>query len=208
MVFFAYPNVWTNTMTEIETTPKRRRWWLILLSSAVALVVLIVGGIFAAGSMMGEDVTSSVSMTFSQSPETVWTAIADYERNPISASMRRNTTPLPDEGPGPTWQEDIGSTIITIQTVETAKPTRLVRFFKDSIVPMTSRVEYLLETEGDGTKVTMNGLTTIKNGTWHVPLFRVIQRIAPNAGSIAYLTDLRAHLNMDTKEKDPTNDLS
>jgi len=195
-------------MTENETIPKRRRWWLILLGAAIALAVILVGGIFAAGSMMGEDVTSSVSMNFDQSPEIVWAAIADYDRNPVSASMRIDTTPLADEGTAPTWQEDIGSTVITVQTVESTEHTRLVRFFKDSVVPMTSRVEYLLEIDGDGTKVTMNGLTTVKNGTWHVPIFRVILRLAPDAGSLAYLTDLRAHLNADSKKKDSTNDIS
>lgn len=195
-------------MTENESAPKRRRWWLILLGAAVMLVVLIVVGVFAVGSMLGEDVSSSASMTFTQPRDIVWAAIGDYERNPISASMRRKTIPLPDEDGRPVWTEDIGNTVITVRTVESEEPARLVRFFEDSVVPMTSRVEYVLESEGEGTKVTMNGLTTVSNGTWHVPLFRVILRLAPDAGSLAYLGDLRAHLNADAQKEESTNDVS
>ncbi len=195
-------------MTENESTPKRRRWWLILLGAAIALIVILVGGMFAVGSALGEDVTSSVSMNYTQPPEVVWAAMADYERNPVSASMRRETMPLPDENDGPAWKEDIGSTVITVRTGESEAPKRLLRFFEDAVVPMTARVEYFLEPDGEGTTVTMNSLTTVKNGTWHVPMFRVILRLAPDAGSVAYLSDLRAHLNADAKKESDPSDVS
>jgi hypothetical protein len=182
-------------MTDAETTPKRRRWWLILLGAAVVLVVVVVGGAFAVGSMLGEEVTSSVSMTFAHPPHAVWDGIADYENNPVSASMRRETIALPDEANGPAWQEDIGSSVITVRTLESEAPARVVRSFADGVVPMTARVEYLIEPEGGGATVTMNSVTTIKDGTWHVPIFRVMQRLAPDAGSRAYLSELKVYLN-------------
>jgi len=195
-------------MTEIESTSKRRRWWLIILGSAMVLIVLLVGGVVAVGSTLGEDYSSTVSMSFTQSPDDVWAAIADYELNPVSATMRRETVSLPDKNDAPAWTEDIGSSIITVHTVESEKPARLVRFFEDGVVPMTSRVEYLLEADGDGTNVTMNGQTTIKDGTWHVPIFRVILSLTPDAGSLAYLAELRAHLNADANKESSTNDVS
>lgn len=195
-------------MTETEPTAKRRRWWLILLGAALVLVVFIVGGVFIAGSMLGEEVSSTISMSFVQPPEAVWDAIADYEHNPVSGSMRRETIPLPDDENGPAWKEDIGSTVITVHTLEAPDRTRIVRLFQDAVVPMTSRVDYLIEPEAGGTKITMSSVTTIKDGTWHVPLFRVILHLAPDAGSMAYLTDLRAHLNADAKKDEDSNELS
>ncbi len=182
-------------MTDNESTPKRRRWWLILLGAFIALILLVVGGVFAIGSVLDEKVTSSVTMTFEQSPDIVWAAIVDNESNPVSGAMRRKTVALPNEETGPAWQEDIGSSVITIRTIESSKPSKLTRMFEDSVVPMMSLVEYLLEAENEGTKVTMNSTTHVNDGTWHVPLFRVMLHLAPDAGSLAYLTDLRAHLN-------------
>jgi len=195
-------------MIEAEAKPKKRRWWLILLGAAVMLVVLTIGGAVAIGSMIGEEFTSTVSMSFNHPPETVWDAIADYERNPVSATMRRKTTPLPDDENGPAWEEDIGSSVITVRTLEAEEGARVVRLFRDGVVPMTSRVEYLIEPEGEGTKVTMDSLTTIKDGTWHVPLFRVMLSLMPDGGSLAYLTGLRANLNAASQEGNTANELS
>lgn len=195
-------------MTDTDTKPKRRRWWLILLGAAVVLVILIVGSAFVIGSKLDEQVMSSVSMSFDQPPETVWKAIADYERNPVSGAMRRETIPLPDEDAGPAWKEDISNSIITVRTLVSYEPTRLVRLFEDSVVPMTSRVEYLLESDGEGTRVTMDSITTIKDGTWHVPIFRVMLHLAPDAGSLQYLTDLRAHLTADATKDESTDEFS
>ena len=197
-------------MTNPESTPKRRRWWLIILGAVLVLIVGLVGAVFAVGSTLGEEVSSTVTMTFTQAPEAVWAGIVDYQRNPVSGTMRRETIPLPDDDNGPTWQEDIGNSVITVHTIESEPPTRLVRLFEDSIVPMTSRVEYVLEPDGEGTTVTMSGLTTVKDGTWHVPVFRVMLRLAPDAGSLAFLNDLRGHLNADTSsdEETGTNDVS
>jgi hypothetical protein len=194
-------------MNNSESKPKKRRWWLIVLGTVATLVVLVVGGAFAIGSMIGEEFTSTVSMSFDHPPQAVWDAIADYERNPVSATMRIKTTPLPDVESGPSWEEDIGSSVLTITTLESDEPNRVVRFFKDGIVPMTSRVEYVIVPEPDGSKVTMSGLTVISDGTWHVPLFRLMLSLAPDAGSLAYLTELRAHLDADFKEDGSADEL-
>ncbi len=196
-------------MTDSESAPKRR-WWLIILGAAIALIVLLIGGVFAVGSRLDKQIMSSVSMSFDQPLETVWEAIADYERNPVSGSMRSETIPLPDEDTGPVWKEDINNSVITVRTLVSYEPDRLVRLFEDSVVPMTSRVEYLLEAEGEGTRVTMESITTVQDGTWHVPIFRVILHLAPDAGSLTYLTDLRSNLNenLSANEEESPNDVS
>jgi hypothetical protein len=177
---------------------KRRRGCLVLLSIVLLLLVLLVGGLFVTGSMLDEQVKSSVTMEFPHAREVVWSAIQDYETHPVSAAMRQETIPLPDEPDAPAWQEDIGSTVITVRTIESDEPNRLVRRFEDSVVPMTADVVYVLSQTDDGTSITMNMTTIIRDGTWHVPLFRVMQHAAPDAGSLAYLGSLQF-------ETDPTN---
>lgn len=197
-------------MTDSESTPKRRRWWLIILGAALILIVVLVGGVFAVGSRLDKQIMSSVSVTFDHPVETVWEGIADYERNPVSGAMRRETISLPDEETGPVWKEDISNSVITVRTLVSYEPDRLVRLFEDSVVPMTSRVEYLLEAEGERTRVTMESITTVQDGTWHVPIFRVILHLMPDAGSLTYLTDLRTHLNADVSvnKEESSNDVS
>ncbi len=50
----------------------------------------------------------------------------------------------------------------------------MVREMASGTVPMTSRWKYTLEPAGEGCKLTIDGETYIRSGTWHVPIFRVM----------------------------------
>ncbi len=45
-------------------------------------------------------------------------------------------------------------------------------------MPMTSRWEYTLEPTSEGCKLTIDGETYIRSGTWHVPILRVMMVLA------------------------------
>jgi hypothetical protein len=136
------------TAAEPKPKPKRRRGCIVLIAVVVLLLMLLVGGLFVTGSMLDERVESSVTMAFPHDPAVVWSAIQDYETNPVSATMRQETIVIPDASNAPAWKEDIGSTVITVQTMESDAPNRLVRRFEDSIVPMTADVEYVVDANG------------------------------------------------------------
>ena len=53
----------------------------------------------------------------------------------------------------------------------------MVREMASQAVPMTSRWKYTLERAGEACKLTIDGETRIRSGTWHVPIFRVMMAL-------------------------------
>src|SRR5205085_241578 len=149
---------------------RRRRWpWIVL-----AVLALLLVAPFVVGSFLPERYEGHVCLTLRQAPEEVWAALSDYEKHPVTGSMRQKTEKLPDENGLPAWVEDLGSTRITVTTTEATPPRRLRRHFADASLPMTSDVDLRLEPDGAGCRVSASAVTTIRPGTWHVPLFRLI----------------------------------
>ena len=66
---------------------------------------------------------------------------------------------------------------ITVTTTDADRPRRLVREMRSAAIPMTSRWEYSFEPDGKGCRLTLDGETIIRRGTWHVPLFRVMMAV-------------------------------
>lgn len=155
--------------------------WLWIGLGIVAGVVVVP---FVIGMLLRDDYEGTLTVRFERSPEDVWEAIADYESNPVSGIMRRSSTPLPDQDGLPSWVEDLGSTRVTVTTVESHAPRRLVRRMDDQVVPMTAHWTIEIEPAGDGSLVRAVNRTAIRSGSWQSPIFRLILRTSGGAEKV------------------------
>lgn len=167
-------------------------WLWIALGGLAGLVVVVV----VVGLCLPEVYRAKGRLDVELPPEAVWELVADFERHPLSATMARGVERLPDEAAGPAWREDIGSSTITVRTVEAVPHERLVRQMTDSVVPMTATWSFAIEPRGAGSRVWIDNETVIRRGTWHVPIFRVIMTVTRGAerGVEAYLKQLGGEL--------------
>ncbi len=174
--------------------------WIVIGALAALIIVPVVIGLFLPEVYVGQ-----ADRRFEWTPEEVWAAIHDAAKNPVSGRQCRgvesagDSVELPsgpndrDESSLPNWIEDMGSTKITVTTIESDRPKRVVRHFKDSVVPMTAESIITIEADGGATKVTVENTITIKRGTWHVPIFRFMMTIMNGArrGCSDYLKNLK-----------------
>lgn len=163
-------------------------WILILLGSVLALIVLV----FVAGSLLPERYGARGYLDVSASAEQLWPKLLDYRAHPVSAKMAKAIEPLPDENGLPVWLESLGSSKIRVNTVESKSASRLVLDLADTVVPMTARAVIELENRGGGCRIRMSNDAVIKNGTWHVPVFRVLMTLfgGMRGGIKAYLRQI------------------
>ena len=112
---------------------------------------------------------------YAKSAEEVWDALLDYDSHPMTGKMKKSAQSQPSENDLPVWIEYMGhGELITIKTLEADRARRLVREMTSQSMPMTSRWEYTFESAGAGCRLTIDGTTHIRSGTWHVPFFRVM----------------------------------
>lgn len=163
-------------------------WIMIIL-----ILLLLVAALYFSGYLLPKAYTNEATLLLRSSPERVWEAISDMEALPVSGSAHA-VQPLEGDPERPAWLIDIGSTQITVQTVEANPPRALVRVLADAVVPMTARYEYHLSPMGSGTDLTIREEGYIDSGTWHVPIFRFMVRLMRGAGVRLYGQQLAAHL--------------
>ena len=137
--------------------------------------VLIVLAPILIGFLMPVRYEGATTVAFDRSLDDVWDALQDAEAHPMTGRMMKSVESLPSDGPGPAWREDMGrGEVITVTTTSYDPPTHMVREMRSAAVRMTSTWEYRLEPDGEGSVVSVTGVTDIHRGTWHTPLFRVM----------------------------------
>ncbi|MBL8878040.1 MAG: hypothetical protein JNG88_02880 [Phycisphaerales bacterium] len=188
----SFPN---GTAEAANIAPPRRRWqrWLIV---PVLLIALLFGVPYVIGMFAGKEFSGVGQASFVAQPERVWEKIVEAGGIPIAGRACERVTPLPDEPGGKCWTEELGETQLTVRTVSTEPPRRIVRQMTDSVVPIRMTSEWVIEPEGSGSRVTIRTSGTIEDGTWHVPLFRfiMITMNGANSGPREYLQALKASL--------------
>lgn len=162
---------------------------LFALPLGIVLLPLLLGLISPA------EYTATVTGVIEASTEEVFRSIENVEDNPGAGALARSVELLPEaewEDGRRAWIEDIGSTRVRVETVESEAPKRIVRDLQDQVVPMRARWTIELQPEGEFTLITATNVTTISKGTWHVPLFRFLMRFMNGArrGIVHYLTRL------------------
>lgn len=151
---------------------RKMTWVLIIVGSLVALTALV----FIVGFMMPEQYEARVRFVIDRPPEQVWAALMDSS-NPLSSKMCRKVEAQPAENGLPVWVEDIGASRLTVRTVSAKPHTRYRRTITDSSMPMTADIEVTVEAVEGGSRVAVVNQTTLRRGTWHIPVFRVIIKL-------------------------------
>ncbi len=137
--------------------------------------VLLVVAVIVIGLLMPERYEGRSQVVYAKSVEDVWDALLDYDRHPMTGKRRKSVQAQPAEKSLPVWIEDMGhGELITVKTIEAERPRHMVREMASKSMPMTSRWEYTLESIDAGCKLTIDGETYIRSGTWFVPIFRVM----------------------------------
>ena len=157
---------------------RMKRGLMIYLWVGLGGVALLVVAVVVIGLIMPERYEGRSQVVYSKSAEDVWGALLDFEKHPMTGKMTKSVQVQPEENDLPVWIEDMGhGELVTVKTVEAERPRRMVREMASMSMPMTSRWEYTLEPVGEGCKLTIDGETFIRSGTWHVPIFRVMMAL-------------------------------
>ena len=144
--------------------------WIALIVIGALIVLPNVIGLFLPERYVGRAETF-----YARDRADVWAALLDYERHPMTGKVRKATETLPDENGLPVWAETMAANErVTVRTIRSEPPARLVRTLESAALPMTSRWEYALEPEDGGCRLTLDGETFIRRGSWMVPLFRFL----------------------------------
>ena len=150
-------------------------------------LALLIAAVMLIGMLLPEEYESRVEMSVAQSPDVVWAALNDPRQVSYAGRQARSIEVL-REGEALEWREDMGPSVLTMSFVEFEPLKRIVCEATDSVVPMTMRRVFELEEREGRTFVTCSQKTTIKSGTYHVPIFRVTMALgAAKAGMKDYL---------------------
>ena len=156
----------------VEKKKKRRMTFVWIGFGGITLIVVTV---VLVGLLMPERYLGESQVVYAKTAEEVWAAVLDYDSHPMTGKMKKRIQTQPSENDLPVWIEDMGhGELITVKTLEADRPRRMVREMTSRSVPMTSRWEYTFEPDGAGSRLTIKGVTDIRSGTWHVPIFRVM----------------------------------
>ena len=159
-------------------------------------LVLFVAAVVVIGLLMPERYEGSSQVVYAKTAEDIWDALLDYNKHPMTGKMMKSIQEQPAENNLPVWIEDMGNKeLITVKTVEAERPRHMVRRMTSKAVPMTSRWEYTLEPVGEGCRLTIDGETYIRGGTWHVPIFRVMMVLS---GGVKKGLDIQMDMVADT----------
>lgn len=181
--------------TKIAEKKKRRRRmtfvWIGL--GGIALIVVTVVGV---GLLMPERYQGRSQVVYAKTAEQVWDALLDYDSHPMTGKMKKSVQTQPPENGLPVWTKDMGhGELITIKTLEADRARRMVREMTSQSIPMISRWEYTFEPTDPGCRLTIDGVTDIRSGTWHVPIFRVMMVLS---GGVKKGLDIHLDMVADT----------
>ncbi|MHC4892555.1 MAG: SRPBCC family protein [Planctomycetota bacterium] len=180
---------------------------------AVLLIVVLLGA-YVAGARMQPDYQGRVEIELQATPDEIYAVLEDFERHPHGGSAVREVRPLAieagfglgaDSGPAlAAWTEDLGSSQVTVRTVEATAPLRMVREMQDEVLPMSARWELELLPTSRGTKVVLLHSGAIEDGPWQVPLVRLMAKGfgLADQGAQDFLDGLAERLGVEVVDSD------
>ena len=169
---------------------------LLYIWVVVGSLVFIIALIYLIGFVLPQKYEAKVVAIIEAPEKNVWSAIMDVEKNPMTGQMKKRIEPQMDSNGRPTWIEDIGSSRILVKTIESTPPLFIQRTMQDMVTPMTAAFEARLSHDPAGCRIEANWVTHIPNGSWHMPLFRVMMTVTKGARSTLVNYIRRMAINM------------
>jgi hypothetical protein len=155
---------------------------IVLMMISFVLAVPVVGLFLPRGHVVAR------TITLHQSPETIWQVVTDFDAAPSWRPAVTRIEQLPAQQGFPIWREHYqGGDALTLATVESIAPARLVREIADPDLPFGGRWVYEITAIDDRSRVTITEHGDISN-----PVFRVVSRffMDQTAAVDQYLMDL------------------
>ena len=160
------------------------KWALILIGGLLVLVALSV----AIGWFLPVKHTASRTVRYQQTPQAVWQVITDYAAIPSWWDWSQKAERLPDREGQEAWKEinKFGDTV-TMETIESDPPRKLVRKIVDEDLPFGGTWTWEIQLVDGGCTVTIT-----EDGEIYNPFFRFMARfVFGYRGTMdAYLTAL------------------
>jgi len=162
--------------------------WVVFCGLALAGLVALVFGV---GALLPVGHSATVSRVVSADPETVWTAITDFEAMPTWRSEVDAIERRPDQGGLPSWTERSGAEDLSFETVEWRAPELFVSRIVGEGLPFGGTWRTELQASDSGTQITIT-----EDGEVYSPVFRFVSRfvMGHDATMNQYLDDLEAYL--------------
>lgn len=134
----------------------------------VLIGIAVVGGLIALVAAIGAFVprthVATRSMRLAQPPDSVWSALTDFERHPSWRTSLKAIERAPDREGHPVWVEtDARNGRLPIEYVEMVPPTRLVGRIADSDLPFGGTWTYEVEPADGGIRVRITERGEISN---------------------------------------------
>jgi hypothetical protein len=148
------------------------------LAAFIALVVVI-------GLLLPQNHTATRTLRLKQPPEAVWHTITDYAAQPQWRSELKKIERLPDSNGHEAWKEYNSAGEMTLITMESTPPHRLVRQIGPGL-PFGGGWVYEITPDGSGSR-----LKITENGEVYNPVFRVVGKFMdPTASMTTFMTGL------------------
>lgn len=137
--------------------------WVLVAGAVVAALVVLVAIV---GAFRPETHTASYTATIAAAPDTLWAAIADFERQAEWVPEVTGVERLPDRYGHPSYREHFGRFEATTVITQSDPPRLLVKEILPG-GPFHGSWTWELAPEGEGTRLTITERGTVPN-----PLFR------------------------------------
>jgi len=148
-------------------------YWIL---AAIGIIVLVFGLIALYGLTLPSAHQVSRTILIKQSPEVIWQTITDFANAPAWNANVATIEKLPDRSGHEVWRETYKNGYgLTLETLERAPPTHLVRLIADVDGPFTGRWEYALTPIDGGCRITITEFGEVAN-----PYFRVMAKLFMN----------------------------
>jgi hypothetical protein len=149
---------------------RKLKFWIL---SPVVVVIGLIAVVVIVGFALPKEHVASRTLKISQTPDTIWNVICDFQNQPSWLPLVTSVEKAQDHNGKPVWLEiykDSGDKV-TLETTESIAPQKLVRTIPDTGGPFFGRWEYeITPTQGGCTvKITEYGVVTN-------PVFRFMSR--------------------------------
>ncbi len=147
---------------------KLKRWLVFVVVVFLALILVVL----VAGLLLPEEHHASRTLVTKQSPQIIWDAINDHAHEPAWRSDVQSVTSLGARDGKPVWREDYkDGNKVTLMTVESKPPTRMVRELTDLEGPFSGRWEIDIQPTPNGSNITITEIGKVSN-----PFFRFVSK--------------------------------
>ena len=144
------------------------KWILIAVGVIAGLIALMA----AIGALMPKTHKASRATVINKPPEVLWQAMTDCAEFPQWRTDIKSVEVLPDRDGHKIWREEGKNGKMTLETIESTPPSRLVLKIADPDLPFGGTWTYEIRATIAGSRVTIT-----EEGEVYNPIFRFIGRV-------------------------------